>query len=267
MNTEDLNIKYDKDSSIPSYGAIDYSVYNMSRKEKLLYILLAAIFLFGLGFIFYQNIIVSLLPTPFALLYPKIRTREIITKRQNELNLQFKDLLYSISSSLGSGKALETAFKESLKELSIIYPNEETLIIKEIQYMQRKLDMNDQIEDVLADFADRSKLEDVRSFAAILQTCNKRGGNVIEIIRNTSNVINDKIEVKQEITTILAQKKFEQKILSVMPIALILFLSATQKDYMEPVFTTALGRVVMTIAIIFIISGYMIMKKIMDIKI
>jgi len=267
MNTEDLNIKHDKESSIPLNGAIDYSVYNMSGKEKLVYILLAAIFLFGLGFIFYHNVIVSLLITPFALLYPKIRTREIIDKRQDELNLQFKDLLYSISSSLGSGKALETAFKESLKELRIIYPNEETLIIKEIQYMQRKLEMNEQIENVLMDFAERSKLEDVRSFATILQTCNKRGGNVIEIIRNTSNVINDKIEVKQEIATILAQKKIEQKILSVMPVALLLLLSVTQKEYMEPVFTTVLGRIVMTVAIIFIISGYMIMKKIMDIKI
>lgn len=267
MNTENFNEKSVKSEPTPSNGAIDYSVYSMSKRERLLYILLAAIFLFGLGFIFYHNIFISFLITPFSLLYPRVRKREIIEKRQNELNLQFKDMLYSISSSLASGKALETAFKEAAKELTIIYPHEDTLIIKEIQYMQRKIDMNEQIENVLTDFADRSGLEDVRSFASILQTCNKRGGNVIEIIRNTSNVINDKIEVKQEIATILAQKKFEQKILSVMPIGLILFLSATQKDYMRPVFTTVLGRVVMSVAIVFIISGYLISKKIMDIKI
>jgi tight adherence protein B len=267
MNTEDSNQKFDKGDLTSSNAYIDYSVYNMSKRERLFNIFLASIFLFGLGFIFYQNVLVSLLIIPFSLLYPGIRKREIVERRQNELNLQFKDMLYSISSSLASGKALETAFKESVKELSIIYPDEDTLIIKEIQYMQRKIDMNEQIENVLMDFADRSGLEDVRSFASILQTCNKRGGNVIEIIRNTSNVINDKIEVKQEIATMLAQKKFEQKILSIMPIGLILFLSATQKDYMKPVFTTALGRVVMTMAIVLIISGYLITKKIMDIKV
>jgi len=248
-------------------GPVDYGVYKMAKKEKLFYITVAALALFVLGFIFYHNIIVSLIITPFSLFYPKIRTKEIINNRQNALNLQFKDLLYSISSSLASGKALETAFKEAAKELSIIYPNEETFIIKEVQYMSRRLEMNEQIENLLQDFAVRSHLDDVHSFSNVLQMCNKRGGNVIEIIRNTSNVINDKIEVKQEITTVLSQKKFEQKVLSIMPIALIVFLSLSQKDYMEPVFTTAIGRVIMTVAIIFIVVGYLITRKIMDIKI
>ncbi|MDP4181415.1 MAG: pilus assembly protein TadB [Bacillota bacterium] len=267
MDTENyIEIRDEKDS-VFNCGPIDYSIYNMTKREKVLYILAAGAFLFALGFIFYQNIIVSLIITPISLLYPKIRTKEIINKRLDELNLQFKDLLYSISSSLASGKALETSFRESLKELSIIYPNEETFIIKEVLYITKRLDMNDQIENILMDFAERSDLEDIRSFANVLQTCNKRGGNVIEIIRNTSNVINDKIEVKQEITTILAQKKFEQKVLNFMPVGLILFLSVTQKDYMKPVFSTLIGRVVMTFAIILIIVGYNISKKIMDIKI
>ncbi len=248
-------------------GAIDYDIYIMQRREKILYILAAAGFLSVLAFIFYHNIVVSLFITPLALFYPKMRTKEIVKKRKDDLNLQFKEMLYSLSASLSSGKSLETSFRGVLKDLCIIYPDEETPIIKEIQLIIRRLDMNEQIEGILSDFAERSHLEDVRSFAGVLGICNKRGGNVVEIIRNTSNVINDKIEIKQEIATVLAQKKFEQKILGFMPVGLIIFLSLTQRDYMEPVFNTAAGRAVMTAAAAFITAGYLITKKIMDIKI
>jgi len=44
-------------------------------------------------------------------------------KRKSELNLQFKDLLYSISASLTAGKSVETAFKEALNDLCILYPD------------------------------------------------------------------------------------------------------------------------------------------------
>jgi len=75
------------------------------------------------------------------------------------------------------------------------------------------------------------------------------GGNLVNVIRNSTNIINDKIEIKEEINTLLAAKKFEQKVLSVMPFIMILILSLTTEDYMAPVFDTIVGRIVMTFAI------------------
>lgn len=252
---------------VSNSGVIDYDVYIMSLKEKIIYVLIAAAALFILGFIFYQNVIISLFVCPFALLYPKMRTKEIIDKRKLKLNLQFKDMLYSLSSSVGAGKPIETAFQDILKDLSIIYPSSDSYIIREIDYIVRRLSMNEPIEDILEDFASRSHLEDIQSFVNVLKICNRKGGNLVEIIRNTSQVINDKIETKNEIETLLSQKRFEQKVLSLMPVALIVLLSLTQGDYMYDVFHTAVGRVVMTVAIIMIGTGYLISKKIMNIKI
>lgn len=39
-------------------AGIDYSKYEMSTKERLLYILAAAAVIFAVGYIFYQNVIV-----------------------------------------------------------------------------------------------------------------------------------------------------------------------------------------------------------------
>lgn len=246
---------------------IDYDVYVMKPLEKVLYVMAAAVVIFIIAFVFYHSIILSLLLTPFALFYPKMRTKEIIKKRKNELNLQFKDLLYSLSSSLIAGKSIESAFKEAIKDLSILYPSPETYIIQEVELIVRRIEMNETVESALEDLSKRSHLEDIENFFDVFQTCKRTGGNLVSVMRNTSNIINDKIEIKEEINTILSSKKFEQKILSIMPIFIIALLSATTDDYMAPVFNTPIGRIVMTIAMVVIAVGYFISVKIMDINV
>lgn len=245
----------------------DYDVYIMSQNEKMIYIAMASVALFVVGFIFYRNFILSGLLCPLALLYPKIRTKEIIAKRKNELCLQFKDMLYALSSSLSAGKSVESSLKEVLKDLSIQYPDPDTYIIKEVEYLVRRTEMNETIEVALADFAARAHLEDVENFVDVFQTCKRTGGNIVEIIKNTSNIINDKIEIKQEIGTLLAARKFEQKVLNIMPIGLILLLSVTAGDYMHPVFNTIAGRIAMTLAIILLAGSYFVSGKIMNIEV
>lgn len=246
---------------------IDYNQYCMSTKEKLFYTIVSAVVIFFLGYVFYRSYIFSAVLTPLGLLYPRFKKKNLIEKRKIELNLQFKEGLYALSSSLSAGKSIEMAFRESIKDLSILYPDPNTYIIKEFQYIVRRLDMNDTVEKALLDFAQRSHLDDVFSFTDVFITAKRTGGNMIATINNTSNVIGDKVRIKQEINTLMAQKKLEQKILTFIPILMILFLSWSAPDYMEIVFQTFLGRTLMTISVVMLTISYFISKKIMNIEV
>ena len=248
-------------------GLIDYNVYQMGKKENKIYISIAAVAIFIIGYIFYKSIIMSALIMPFALMYPSIRTKEIIKKRKDQLNYQFKDALYSLSSSLSAGKSIEMAFKDALKDLEILYPDPDSFILKEFQYIIRKLDMNETAEAALQDFATRSHLEDIQNFVDVFQTCKRTGGNLVQVIKNSSDIINDKITIKQEIDTMLSQRKLEQRILNVLPIGMIFMLSASAEDFMKPIFTQVAGRAVMTVAIVLLVTAYFISKKIMEIEV
>jgi len=246
---------------------IDYDIYIMTKKEKAFYMIIAAVALYITGLIFYRSYIISIFVTPLAILYPRLRTKEIIKKRKNELNLQFKEALYALSSSLSAGKSIEMALRDSLSDIEILYPGSDTYITQEFQYIIRRLEMNETVEEAFSDFARRAHLEDVNNFVDVFVTCKRTGGNIIEIIKNTSNVIADKIHIKNDIATMLAEKKLEQKLLNVIPVALILVLSLNAKDYMQPVFETIFGRVMMTISIVLLGVAYLISKKIMDIEV
>lgn len=248
-------------------GLTDYDVYIMSRQERIGTMVLAAAVLFGVGYVFYHNILLSALVALFCVKFPKIRTRQIIEKRKKQLLLQFKDMLYSLSSALSAGKSVETGIRDSLQDLRVIYPDPETNILKELEYILRGIGLQITIEEMFSQFAERAHLEDIDNFVDIFVTCKRTGGDLIEVMRSTSNTIGEKIEVKQEISTMIAGKKYEFNFMMVLPVIMVLFLTVTSGDYMAPVFETAVGNLAMTAAIGTFVLAYVVGSRIMKIEI
>lgn len=255
-----------KDLEENSY-TINYSVYSMSFREKIMYTFLAAIVIYIIGYIFYRSIILSLILTPLALLFPKFRTKQIIRKRKKQLALQFKDMLYSLSSAIGAGNSVERSLDIVLDDMERQYYDPDTFIIKELELMVSKISLNQNIEDIFRDFAERSGIEDIKTFANIFEISKRTGGNLIEIIRQSSVIITEKIEIKMEIDTLLAGKKMEQKVLTIIPVVLIWVLTETTDGFMDEIFITREGNIVATIALIMIFVGYLWSKKVTDIQI
>ena len=161
----------------------DYNEYKMTLQQKLIYSLLAATVIFSGSFIFYRCFILSILLIPIAFFYPKIKKADLIAFQKKELNIQFKDMLYSLSSSLSAGKSIEMAFREALRDIAVLYPDKETFIVKEVEHIIRKLEMNGTVESALTDFAVRSHIDDIESFSEVFGICKRSGGNMVEVIK------------------------------------------------------------------------------------
>lgn len=247
--------------------AIDYDSYRMKPGERALVICGAQAFIAFLTCVFYHSLFVSLVFFPLAFLYPSIRTKQIIVRRKEDLLLQFRDALYSLSSSLAAGRSMESALREVLKDLSLIYPEPDTCILQEFREIIRKTEMNMTIEEALYNFARRSRLEDIKSFADVFALANRGGGNLITVMQKTSAIISEKLRIADEINTMLAERRFEQKVLNIMPVAMIVLLSFSVGEYMRPVFETVFGRIIMTIALALLGLAYYISKKLMEIEV
>lgn len=101
----------------------------------------------------------------------------------------------------------------------------------------------------------------------MIRVCKRSGGNLIEVIHSSSQMISEKIETKNEIETVITAKKFESRVLTCAPIVMVAVLSASSPAYMAPVFETAIGAVVMTVAIVMFVIAFFIGEKIMDIEV
>ncbi|MDP4094489.1 MAG: pilus assembly protein TadB [Bacillota bacterium] len=245
---------------------INYNEYNFSKIERLKIISISCALLFLTAYLFFRNIYFCLFLCTFSALAPRFVKRNLIEKRRQKLCVQFKDALYAVSSSLSAGKSAEGAFRDAVNDLRILYPDENCYIIKELELINRKIGMNEPISAVLGEFAARTDIEDIRNFSDVFAICKNTGGNLSEVVKSTYNVINQKLEVKSEIKVIISEQKLSQKVLNIVPFGLLLLLSSSSPDYVEPLYSPK-GHLIMLIVLIFLVVAYLIGSKITDIEV
>lgn len=244
--------------------ATDYSLYSPNMGEKVLWFFIAAVIGAVVAYIFYElwwMCVIFAVICGFAFI--PMRTKQVIKKRQKKLTLQFRGLLEALSTSIGAGKNIYDSFTGAINDLAIQF-GADADIVREVQIIRLGLDNNIQVEDMLLNFAERSGLEDVQNFANVFATCYKKGGNIKEVIKNTTGIIGDKIEIQMELETMVSGQKTEQNIMFVMPVIFIMLMKSMGGDLID--LSSNIGRLSVTAAIGIFVIAYFISRKILDIK-
>ena len=198
-------------------------------------------------------------------LFIPVRREQLIEKKKNVLKIQFRDLLDSVSTSLSSGQNVTGAFISAYDDLQLMYGEDES-IIKELKVIIDGINNNFEIEKLLMNLGERSGVDDIQSFANVFETAYRKGGNIKDIIKNTQQIIADKMEIENEIETMVAANQMEQKIMMIMPIMIVGMLKMLGEDFAEN-FVTPTGLVATTIGVIAFVTAYFVGKKILDIKV
>lgn len=245
----------------------DYSVYELSDREKWIFYLGGYICIFTVVYLFYHSLILSAILGLLIKYFSPFYKQQLVQKRMNKLNMQFKDLLYSLSASVAAGRQMEEALLEAEENLSILYDQYQP-IMTELRHMRISIVENKESDKVLLkDFALRSKNEDINNFVQVYITCRDMGGNLEKIITRTTEILTDKINIDREIKAITSQKKMEGRIIALMPLVMLLALNIVSYTYISPLYETAIGRLIMTGAMGTTGYGIYLMEKISDIHI
>lgn len=227
----------------------------LTKEEQLKFDICSYILAGAFTFLFYKNIWISLIGGMIGVLFEEEYASYVNEKRNKMMLLQFKDLLYSISSSMATGRYMIEALKEGKTYISMIYGDDASLV-KELQRINTAIyDNHSDEEKVLIDFAVRTQIEDIKDFIDVYLTTRATGGDIQKVISRASIVIIDKMQIQREVETIMAQKQLEARIVALIPIFIILFLNIFSPEYLMPMYTTIVGRVIMTLSLVgFIIS-------------
>lgn len=198
------------------------------------------------AFLFYRSLLafwILLLPIGGTFLY--VWEKEQVHKKEKEFTRQFLDALQSVSAALNVGYSLENSMSEAQKELALLYGEQER-IMKEWNYMLRQLNMNIGMEEILEEFSERVPQEDVRNFVTVIATVKKSGGNLARVMRQTMTQIQQKIEMEKEIATVIAAKKLEFVVMSLIPFGMIAYMLFSFPEFMQALYRGVSGRGIMT---------------------
>jgi tight adherence protein B len=266
-------------TNLPTYN---YKVYYMSKLEKILYFLLAFVIGAVVGYLFYGGlgrdefgqrttlswILDISIPAIVGLVAGRIfvptRTKQIRDKNARTLNSQFRDFLEAFNTSIGAGKNVVDSFHAVYDDMRIQF-EEDAFIVKELEVILSGMANNFDVEDLMEDLGNRSGNDDIVSFANVFRISYRKGGNLKDTINTTHSILSDKMEIKEEIETMVSASKMEQTVMIFMPVVLIGIMKSMSPDFAAN-FATPAGIASTTIAVGLFVVSYFVGRKILNIK-
>lgn len=243
-------------------GYYDYNNYIMTSKDRFIAFMIGALIAVVVMHVFFGSVIADAVVAVAAGIVLQPYYRNIMKNRiRNKLTAQFRDMLDSVNSSVSAGKVATKAFIDAQNDMKTQH-GEDSYIYKELRIINIGVANGEIIENLLGDFGRRSGIEDIESFANVFAIANRRGGNMKDILNETKSILCDKIEIEQEIKTMVGATKNKLYIMMVMPIIIVPMISGLSDGGGSSV-SDILVRIG---ALIAFIIAFLIGNKITDIK-
>lgn len=244
----------------------NYWQQDIRKTEYLRAFLMGCLLLAAISYMFYGTWMCTILFSPYLIRYMKSWETQTIKKRKARFRMQFKECIRALSAALNVGYSVENAMREAIKDLKRIYKKEE-LIIRELTFMTRQLQMNVTAEQVLQDFATRTEEEDVLTFVTVFNMAKRSGGDTLEIIRNVVRQMAEKIDVEREIETMMSAKKLEFKIMTAIPFAMIGYMKLSFPEFLSVLYGNLAGVIMMSICLLIYLAAYEAGRRMVEIEV
>lgn len=245
---------------------MNYDNYHLAAREWMIcigeYIIIISLF----SYLFYDSMLFALALLPFFVLYVKCFKEKRKAKRREELKEEFLKSLQSVSTSLVAGLSPENAFRDALSDMKRLY-GERGYIVVELEAICRKITYGTRLEDALADFANRSAVETIRDFSVVFGAAKKSGGGFSHIISDCIDIMDEDRKTKEEAMVLIRSKQYEQQIMNIVPLGIILYLKLSSGDFINVLYHNLAGYVIMSGCVFTYVFSVFISERISRINI
>lgn len=225
------------------------------------------ILLFGvLGYLFFKEVLFSAILCFGVVPYLKRKEREQMLKRREKLAEEFVQGVEAFSNALAAGYSKENAVRESIRDLKELN-EKDSFMLTELLHMRKQLSINQPIEELFLELGYRSGIEDIETFAEIFAAAGKKGGNLIQIIRQTVEVIKEKQTLLKEIQVQTAAKRLEFHIMCLIVPGMIAYLNLFSPGFLDILYHNLLGRLFMGLTLLGYLGAVCLGERMTEVEI
>jgi tight adherence protein B len=180
--------------------------------------------------------------------------------RRKKFANQLDNTLRIIASALRAGQSLPIALNSVAADAAAPMSEEITRIINEYR-------LGRDLVAAMLDAAERNGSEDFRWFAEAVEVQRDSGGNLNDIIDTVAETIRGRAEIREKIRAYASEGKASCYVLMALPIALALTYSLMNPGYMDPLFKTTIGIMLLIVSGILYTISWFWMRAIIAIKV
>lgn len=163
---------------------------------------------------------------------------------------------------INANMAIGLGFESAVLACSENQKRHDTLASKTIHQLANAIKFGVGSEDILESLYKSFPIKETTLFTRLMNLSKESGANPSNIAFVTLDKLYLKYRIQQEVEGILFQKRLEMNILTLSPIFIILFILSAAPDYLNVMYTTPIGRIVMLIALSLVILMKYIAEKI-----
>jgi len=213
-----------------------------------------------LGMTIAGTVLVALAVFVLTPLVVRVTIKVLADRERRTFADQLADHLGVVGGSLRVGHSLPAALSAALDEAPEPARREFARAVAD-----ERLGM--QLEDALETVSERMKSNEVRHVALLAKLQREVGSDAAEMVDQVVATVRERQQLRRTVQTLTAQGRFAQLILSVLLLGALVFMTLTNKPYVEPLYTTSGGHVVLAIAAVLVIVGSLVIRRIVKIKI
>jgi tight adherence protein B len=123
------------------------------------------------------------------------------------------------------------------------------------------------LEQALSDLARRVRSADYDMLVATLGIARELGGGLAEALDRLAVAVRRRVAMEDRIAALTAQGRLQGLIMAILPVLLGLVLYAMQPQAMQPLFETPLGWATLAVVAALEIGGWMLIRRIVAIRV
>jgi tight adherence protein B len=180
--------------------------------------------------------------------------------RLNKFAAQLSDALELVARALRAGHSLGAGMHVVAEEMP-------SPIADEFGRVFEEQNLGIPIEDAMRSMCERVPNLDLRFFVTSVAIQRQTGGDLAEILDKIGYVIRERFRILGQVKALTGEGRLSGVVLIALPFALFGFMLNAKPDYIEPLWTTELGKKMSIAAIVAQILGALVIRKIVNIKV
>lgn len=201
-----------------------------------------------------ESILVAVLAAVAGVILPLAWLSTRAKKRSQEFDRQLPDLLDTLASSLKAGHTINHGMK-------VIVEDGQEPAATEFKRALADTGLGKPLDVGLAEMAARIRSQEFTFVLNAIAIQQEVGGSLADLLTTVAETVRSRQRFRAKIRGLTAMGRMSAYVLIALPFVSAIGLTLLRRDYMEPLFTTSTGRIMVIAGLIGLAIGAVILKK------
>ena len=123
------------------------------------------------------------------------------------------------------------------------------------------------LEHAIEEVARRMDCRDLEQVALVAALGRETGGNTAEVLDRVTDTIRERADLRRLVRTLTTQGRMSRWVVSFLPVVLLVLITLINPEYVSPLYDKTAGRFFLGLAAVMVVSGSLVIRRIVNIKV